>query len=135
MPKRDEKRGRRGFAASVSLGVPLGFIVTFALFMIASSLILSGKLPESAMKTLTAAAAFIGSVVGSVAAVKRRGARRLATGLINGAVMFLIMLAGTLISNGSGAAQGLTVLLFLMSILGGALGALFCLRRKKHKRA
>ena len=136
MPKRDEKKGRRrGFAASVSLGVILGFIVTFALFMIASSLVLSGKLPEGAMKTLTVVAALIGSVAGSVAAVKRHRSRSLATGLINGAVMFLIMLIGALISNGGGGVQGMTVLFFLMSVLGGALGAVLCIRKKRHKRA
>lgn len=135
MPKRDEKRGRqKGFAMSILWGVVAGFVVIFVLFMIASSLILSGKCPESAMKTLTAVAALVGSAIGSVVAIKRRRSKILITGLINCVVMFFIMLAGSILSNASSTFHGMTPLLFLMTVLGGAIGVILCLRRKKRKR-
>ena len=135
MPKRDEKKGKpKGFAISVFWGAATGFIVIFVLFMIASSLVLSGKLPESAMKTPTAVAAIFGSAAGSVVSIKRYKSRILATGLTCGAAMFIVMLIGSVSSNTKGAFNAMTPLLFLMTILGGVLGAVLCSRGKKRKR-
>ena len=135
MPRRDDKKGKRsGFAVSVLWGTVTGYLVVIALFMVASSLILSGKLPESAIKTLTAVTAFFGSAVGTVVAVRRHKSKILATGLTNGAVMFFIALSGTVLSDADGAFQGMLPVLLLSIILGGALGALFCLRKRKRRR-
>jgi putative membrane protein (TIGR04086 family) len=136
MRKIDDKKGiYHGFVLSVLMGAAVGFLLVLVLFAIFSAFISSGKLSDNLMEYIMVFAAFAGAVTGSVVAVKRHKARVVTVGISVGAVMFLVTLLGASFSEKGGILNSLTPALLLALVIGGVVGALLCLRRKKHKRA
>lgn len=136
MRKFDDKKGiYHGFVLSVLTGAAVGFLVVLVLFGIFSALISSGKLSDNLMEYIMIFVSFVGAAIGSVVAVKRHKARVVVVGLSVGAVMFVVTLIGASFSEKGGILNSLTPAMLLALILGGVVGALLCLKRKKHKRA
>ena len=136
MRKNDDKKNlSHGFAFSVGIGAVVGFLSILIMFAIFSAIIASGKISDSLMVYITVIAAFIGSLIGAVVAVKRFKGKIMTVSLSVSAIMFLLTLIGAAFSANGSIIGKLTPALFISFILGGIIAGFLNIRRKKHKHA
>ncbi len=131
----DKKNLTHGFAFSVGIGIAVGFLSILVIFAIFAAIIASGKISDSMMLYITVSASLAGSLIGSIAAVKRFKGKIMTVSLSVGALMFLITLIGSAFSENGALIGRMTPILFLTFILGGIIGGFLNVKRKKHKHA
>jgi putative membrane protein (TIGR04086 family) len=136
MRKNDDKKNlSHGFVISVGIGTAVGFLMILILFAIFAAIITSGKLSDSMMVYVTALCAFVGSLIGTIVAVKRAKGRIMTVSLSVGAFMFLITLIGSAFAQSGTLIGKMTPALFIAFILGAIAGGFLNIKRKKHKHA
>jgi putative membrane protein (TIGR04086 family) len=136
MRKNEEKTNTgRHFLTSILLGAAFGFLISIILFAVFAALIASGKISDGIMTPLTAVVGLVGALLGSVVAVKRHKGRIIAIGAGVGAAMLLVTMIGAVFTDTGRMIGSMTPVLVAVLPGGGIVGALLCLKRKKHKRA
>ena len=135
MGAKEEKTGiRTQFLSSAAASVVVGVPVTLLFLLLSAILLSADKLPSGLSDELTAAAALIGAAA-SGAHAARRGRGVLSCGLFSSLTyLFLLVFIAALIPGGR-AAGGVTVLIAVIVLAGGVLGALLRIGKKSKTRA
>ena len=135
MSKTDEKKGKKdSFLRNVLMGVFAGFAVSILLFGIAAAFVSGERLPESMMNQTVLVILFTGTFFGGYTAAKKHRARVLLTGICAGAVMFFITLIGSAFSADTPMFEGIKAVSLAAMLLGGALGGIAGINKKKYRR-
>lgn len=123
------------YKSSVTVGLALGLGMNWLIMLIgaavAAFLILGETVDETAMSTAAVAIMILSSVVGTAAAAKKAGVRRLPVCLASGGLYFLSLLCGNALFF-DGSYRGIPAA--ALTILGCSLVVgLWGLRQKGHK--
>jgi len=130
---KEKKPEPLGFAANAGLGALIALGVAFVLLFIASILVVSGRLPERGMGTITVGVLFVSSLAGAFAAVRRHRSRALLMGLAEGGMLYAITLVGGIFVEMPMFFGGLSVFLFAAAVSGGVVAGLIGVRGRKSK--
>ena len=117
--------------AAIGSLIALGFALV--LLLIASTLVVSGRLPEGLMGGIAVLTLFLASLLGAFAAIRRNRTRVLVVGLCEGAILYAITLVGGAFTEGAAPFGELSLFLLFAALLGGALAGLLSSRPKKRK--
>ena len=124
-----------GKAASVPSGLAvsaaISMLITLIIVAIGAYMISNGILPQEQIGYCSMTALLAGSMAGSIMAARKIKHQKLVTGLLSGAIYYLILLAITALFFG-GQYQGMGVTLLL--VMGGsAIGAILANRKPKMR--
>ena len=127
---------KNGFAICVAKGFLAGIAVILALLAVFAALVSSGRIPESAMGTLTWLTAFLGSFAGVVVAVKcfDPSSRTLITGLAVSGAFIVMTLVGAAFSDRDSLISAGNLWIFVALLCGGILGSFVKTQKKSRKR-
>jgi len=134
MHKNDGKKSKRGFIVCVASGVAVSILTAVLLLALAAAFVVSGKIPRGAMPAAAAAAAFIGSFAGALAAIRAHKARRLVTGMTVSVCMCGMSLVITAFSTKGILLGGTNLLLLAAFFAGGLLSCVACTKRMGKRR-
>lgn len=101
MVKSEENKRVSGLIFSSAVGAVVGMLITMVMLYVFSILVAAGKLPPTLGESLIIAACFIGVIIGSWLAAKKRGRGALPCALLCGAVWFLLIVVFALFGEGA----------------------------------
>ena len=120
-------------ATNAAIGSMIALGISLGLLLLASGLVVSGRLPEGFMRGSVVIVLFLASTIGAFAAIFRNRGRALVVGLAEGAILYGFTLVFGAFSRGTTLFGELSLFLLLAAILGGALAGFLCNRPKKRK--
>jgi len=120
-------------AANAAIGSMIALGLSLGLLLLASGLVVSGRLSEGLMGGSVVIVLFLASMIGAFAAIYRNRGRALVVGLAEGAILYGFTLVFGAFSRGTALFGALSVFLLLAALLGGALAGFVCNRPRKRK--
>ena len=136
MPRGREKKTAAApieLAANAAIGSMIALGLSLGLLLLASGLVVSGRLSEGLMGGSVVIVLFLASMIGAFAAIYRNRGRALVVGLAEGAILYGFTLVFGAFSRGTALFGALSVFLLLAALLGGALAGFVCNRPRKRK--
>ena len=120
-------------ATNAAIGSMIALGLSLGLLLLASGLVVSGRLPEGLMRGSVVIVLFLASMIGAFVAIVRNRGRALVVGLSEGAILYGFTLVFGAFSRGTALFGELSVFLLLAAILGGVFAGLLCKRPRKRK--
>jgi len=120
-------------ATNAVIGSLIALGLTLVLLLIASGLVVSGRLPEGLMRGSVVILLFLTSMIGAFIAILRNRTRALIVGLCEGAILYAITLVFGAFSPGATFFGELSLFLLLAAISGGLFAGIVCNRPKKRR--
>ena len=111
--------------------IALGLMLV--LLLIASGLVVSGRLPEGFMRGSVLVLLFLTSTIGALIAILRNRAKALIVGLCEGVVLYALALVFGAFSTGATLFGELSLFLLIAAISGGVFAGIVCNRPKKRR--
>lgn len=120
-------------ATNAVIGSFIALGLTLVLLLLASGLVVSGRLPEGLMRGSVVLVLCFASMIGALIAIFRNRARVLLVGLTEGVLLYALTLVFGAFSHGAALFGELSLFLLLAAILGGVLAGLVCNRPRKRR--
>ena len=130
---KEKKTAPAGALVNAAIGSLIALGIALLLLLIASALVVSGRLPEGLMGGTVVLVLFLASLIGALVAIRRNRARALIVGISEGVILYALTFVGGAFSEEMSLFGGLSLFLLLAAILGGTAAGLFCNRPKKRK--
>ena len=130
---KEKKPAPAGALANAVIGSLIALGISLVLLLIASGLVVSGRLPERMMGGTVVLVLFFASLIGALAAIRRNRVRALIVGISEGAILYALTFVGGAFAEEMSLFGGLSLFLFIAALAGGAVAGLLCNRPKKRK--
>ena len=130
---KEKREAPLGFAVNAAIGSLVALGCALVLLLIASFLVVSGRLPEGLMGAVTVGVVFVSSAIGALVAIRRNKGRALVVGIAAGVMLYGITLVGGAFTSGPTLFGELSLLLLLAAVLGGGAAGFIAARPKKRK--
>ena len=120
-------------ANNAAIGALLALILCLILLFVASWLLVSGRLPQDFMGTVTIAVFFLSSMFGATYAIRRHKSRSLIVGLVQGGILYALTFVIGAFAERSSLVGDLSLALLLAALAGGVAASFVPTKRRKRR--
>jgi len=131
--KKENSAGIKSLIKHSAVGAALGLLLTMAVILIFSALIVSGVLPASLRDSLILVSVVLGAALSGLYCAGRQGGGVVIAGLSSAAAYILLIIAATLLFGKNSGETALTFRIIIATVAGASFGAVLKLHRKKKK--
>ena len=120
-------------ANNAAIGALLALILCVSLLFVASWLLISGRLAQDFMPTVTIAVFFLSSMFGAIYAIARHKSRSLIVGVVQGGILYALTFVIGAFAERPSLIGELSLALLLAALAGGVAASFVPTRRRKRR--
>lgn len=129
-----KQKGSAGVFKSLMFGMITGAAILMLIIALGAYAVTHNQISEDLIKTVVIAASFIASAVGGIVAVRLNKGASLPMGTGSAMLMLLLVLCIGALIKGGYVINKMTAVIMTTMLVGGNIGSLIGLKRKKSKR-